>query len=169
MTIISWPCTMWRPALVMVCVVCRFVCLSHTNISETKRDRAMVTIWSSNRNPGFPIQNLPSDLRPEVQFRHFGRFWWVELSFQVRGAPHTHSSTVRILSFCIGPALGHHNKNGWRAGWREATAQRGASKRVTNGKMVELLIRGWLDWKFASWDIWKSPNDGTCQSRNRKS
>jgi len=41
---ISWPTIMWGPALVMVCVVRLSVCLSHANISETKRDRLMVTM-----------------------------------------------------------------------------------------------------------------------------
>jgi len=31
------------PAIVMVHIVCPSVCLSHMNISETKRDRCMVT------------------------------------------------------------------------------------------------------------------------------
>jgi len=34
---------MWGPAIVMVCVVRPSVCLSHANISETKRDRHVVT------------------------------------------------------------------------------------------------------------------------------
>jgi len=66
---ISWLATMWGPAIVMVRVVRQSVCLSHANIYETKRERHMV-----NRNPGFPIQNLPSDSRSEVRFRHFGCF-----------------------------------------------------------------------------------------------
>jgi len=63
---------MWGPAIVMVSVVCLSVCLSHANISETKQ-----SVWllgNSNRKPDFPIQNLPSDLRSEVRFRHFGCF-----------------------------------------------------------------------------------------------
>jgi len=34
----------------------------------------MVTVYL-NRNLGFPIQNLSSDSRLEVRFRHFGCFW----------------------------------------------------------------------------------------------
>jgi len=33
---ISWPVTMWRPAIVMVGVVRPSVCLSHANISESE-------------------------------------------------------------------------------------------------------------------------------------
>jgi len=38
------------------------------------RDRSRL-LWNWNRNPGFPIQNLPSDSWSEVQFCHFGCFW----------------------------------------------------------------------------------------------
>jgi len=41
--LISWPTTMWGPAIVMVRVFRPSVCLSHANISETKRDRRVVT------------------------------------------------------------------------------------------------------------------------------
>jgi len=41
--IISLPTTMWGPAIVMVRVVCPSVCVSHANISESKRDGCMVT------------------------------------------------------------------------------------------------------------------------------
>jgi len=40
---ISWPATMWGPAIVMVCVVHPSVFLSHMNISKTQRDRCMIT------------------------------------------------------------------------------------------------------------------------------
>jgi len=41
--VISWPATMWGPAIAMVRVVHPSVRLSHDNFSETKRDRHMVT------------------------------------------------------------------------------------------------------------------------------
>jgi len=50
--------------------VCLSVCLSHANISETNRD-SQIDVWllgNSNRNQGFPIENLPSDSRCDVQF-----------------------------------------------------------------------------------------------------
>jgi len=40
---IGWPAAMWGPAIAKVRVVRPSVCLSHANISETKRDRRMVT------------------------------------------------------------------------------------------------------------------------------
>jgi len=58
-TIVSWPATIWGLAMVMV-HACPSVCLSHANISKTKRDYIWL-LGNSNRNPGFPIQNLPSD------------------------------------------------------------------------------------------------------------
>jgi len=48
--------------------VCLSVTREYPKLSE-------IDIWllrNSNRNPGFPIQNLPSDSRSEVRFRHFG-------------------------------------------------------------------------------------------------
>jgi len=63
---------MHGPAIVMVRVVCLSLCVSHANVFETKMD-----IWllgNSNRNLGFPIQDLSSDLRAKVRFRHFGCF-----------------------------------------------------------------------------------------------
>jgi len=65
---------MWGPTIAMVHTVCPSVVLSHVNISETKQDRPTVT-GKSNRNPGFPIPNLPSDSRSEVRFHHFGCLW----------------------------------------------------------------------------------------------
>jgi len=41
--VVSWPATVWGLAVVMVRVVRLSVCLLHANISETKRDRHMVT------------------------------------------------------------------------------------------------------------------------------
>jgi len=72
---ISWCATMLGPAIVMVhaCLFVRSsVCLSCPYIFETEID-----VWllgNSNRNPGFPVQNLPSDSRSEVRFCHFGCF-----------------------------------------------------------------------------------------------
>jgi len=65
---------MWGPAIVMVRVVRLSVCLSVTR----EYIRSEVDVWTllgnSNRNPGFPIQNLPSDSQSEVRFRHFRCF-----------------------------------------------------------------------------------------------
>jgi len=57
------------PAIVIVRVVCPSVCLSHAKLIE-------IDVWllgNTNSNRGFSIQNLVSDLRPEVQFRQFER------------------------------------------------------------------------------------------------
>jgi len=50
------------------------VCVSNANISETISDIDVWLLGNSNRNPGFPIQNLPSDSRSEVRFRNFRCF-----------------------------------------------------------------------------------------------
>jgi len=42
--VVSWPATMWGPAIVMVRIFRPSVCLSHANVSKTKRDRLMVTM-----------------------------------------------------------------------------------------------------------------------------
>jgi len=42
--VLNWPATLCGPAIVMVRVVRPSVCLSHANISETKRDKPMVTM-----------------------------------------------------------------------------------------------------------------------------
>jgi len=57
----------------MVRIVCLSVCRMRISLKLSEID-----VWllgNSNRNPGFPIQNLPSDLRLEVQFCHFRCFW----------------------------------------------------------------------------------------------
>jgi len=51
---------------------CPSVC--HTRISPKQSGIEIRLLENSNRKPGFPIQNLPSDLRSEVWFRHFGCF-----------------------------------------------------------------------------------------------
>jgi len=64
---------MWGPAIAMVRIVRPSVC--HTRISLKLISE--IDVWllgNSNRNAGFPIQNLPSDSRSEVRFRHFGCF-----------------------------------------------------------------------------------------------
>jgi len=56
------------PAIVIVRVVCPSVCHTHTSPKLCEID-----VWllgNSNRNPGFPIQNLPSASWSEVRFRH---------------------------------------------------------------------------------------------------
>jgi len=55
---------------------CPSVCLfcGHTRISPKLSKIDVWLLGNSNRNPGFPIQNLPSDSRSEVRFRHFGCF-----------------------------------------------------------------------------------------------
>jgi len=68
----SWPATMWWPAIVVVCVVRLSVC--HMWISAKVSEIDVWLLGNTNRNLGFPIQNLPSDLRSDVQFRHFGCF-----------------------------------------------------------------------------------------------
>jgi len=57
---------MWQPAIVMVHVV--------TRISPKLSEIDIWLLGNSNRKLGFLIQNLPSDLRSEVQFHHFGCF-----------------------------------------------------------------------------------------------
>jgi len=54
------------PVLIMVHVVSR--------ISQKLSDIDVQLLGNSNRNLGFPIQNLPPDSRLEVRFRHFGCF-----------------------------------------------------------------------------------------------
>jgi len=44
-----------------------------TPISETKRYRPIV-LGNLNRKSSFPLQSVPSELRPEVRLRHSGRF-----------------------------------------------------------------------------------------------
>jgi len=67
---------MWGPAIEVVVVVCLCVCPSvcHMQISPQLSEIDVWLLGNSNRNPGFPIQNLPSDLRSEVRFCHFGFF-----------------------------------------------------------------------------------------------
>jgi len=55
-----------------VCVVCPSLCTSVSHANESEID--LWLLWNSDRNPGFPIQNLPSDSQSEVRFRHFGCF-----------------------------------------------------------------------------------------------
>jgi len=69
---ISWPATMWRPDILTVRVVRPSVC--HMRISPKLCEMKLWLLENSNRKPGFPIQNLPSDSRSETRFRHFGRF-----------------------------------------------------------------------------------------------
>jgi len=68
----SWPATMWGPAIVMV-PTCQSVRLSVCHI-QISPELSVIDVWllgNSYRNPGFPIQNLPSDSRSEVLFRVF--------------------------------------------------------------------------------------------------
>jgi len=67
---------MLGPVIVIVFVVRPPVRLSfcHTRISSKLSEIDIWLLENSNRNPGFPIQKLPSDLRSEIQFRHFGCF-----------------------------------------------------------------------------------------------
>jgi len=58
--------------IVMVCVVRLIVC--YTRISLRLSEIDIWLLGTSNREPGFRIQNLPLDSRSEVQFRHFGCF-----------------------------------------------------------------------------------------------
>jgi len=60
----------------MVCTVRLSNCLSvcHTLISLKLSEIDIWLLGNSIRNPGFPIQNLPSDSQSEVRFRHFGYF-----------------------------------------------------------------------------------------------
>jgi len=56
----SWHATMWGPAIVMVHVVRPSVCLSHVNISETKRDGRVVTVkheWELGLTVCHPIRD----------------------------------------------------------------------------------------------------------------
>jgi len=52
------------------------VCLSvsHARISPQLSEIDVWLLLNSSRNLCFPIQNLPSDSRSEVRFRHFGCF-----------------------------------------------------------------------------------------------
>jgi len=63
---VSWPATMWEPAVVMVRVVRRSVC--HMRIPPKPSEIGIQLPGSLNRNLGFPIQNLPSDSRLELRF-----------------------------------------------------------------------------------------------------
>jgi len=58
-TLISWPATMWGPAIVMVHVVCPSDC--HTRISLTSNEIDLWLLWYGNRNLDFMVQNLLSD------------------------------------------------------------------------------------------------------------
>jgi len=49
----------------MVRIVCPSAC--HTRISPKLSEIDLWLLWNVNRNWGFPIQNLPSDLRSEVR------------------------------------------------------------------------------------------------------
>jgi len=68
---------MWGPAIVIVRVCRPSVCLSvcRTRISPKLSEIDVSLLGNSNRNPDFAIQNLPSDSRSGVRFRHFGCFW----------------------------------------------------------------------------------------------
>jgi len=68
----SWFATMYGPAIVMVRIVRLSVCCMRISPKLSKID--LWLLLNVNRNLGFPIQNLPSDLRSEVQFCHFGCF-----------------------------------------------------------------------------------------------
>jgi len=60
MYIISWP-TVWGPAIVMVTLSVH-LCVCHMQVSMKLSKINVWLLGNSNRNPGFPIQNLPSDL-----------------------------------------------------------------------------------------------------------
>jgi len=51
---------------------CLSVHLCHTWISPKLSRIDVWLLGNSNRNPGFPIQSLPSDSQSEVRFFHFG-------------------------------------------------------------------------------------------------
>jgi len=70
---ISWSVIMWGLDIAVVRVVRPSVHLSYANISKLSKIDVSL-LGNANRNPGFPIQNLPSDSRSEVWFRHFGCF-----------------------------------------------------------------------------------------------
>jgi len=67
--------------MVMVCLVCLSVSrltsvgssVCHMRISPKLGGISVLLLGNSNRNPDFPIQNLPSDSRPKVRFRLFVR------------------------------------------------------------------------------------------------
>jgi len=94
-----------------------------------------IDVWllgNSNRNPGFPIQNLPSYSRSEVRFRHFGCLrvgispiqsemcgwpseWISESSHQSR---HSTASFVVYLVCIVLCTLGEKNTTtSWWAGY----------------------------------------------------
>jgi len=83
--------------------VCPSVCLSqsHASISETKRDRRMF-LGNSDRNQGFPIQNLPSESWSEIQFRHF-RYFRVGNSPTVTGIGNSlmNGAMGTVISLCV--------------------------------------------------------------------
>jgi len=54
------------------CQCCPFVC--HTQMSPKLSEIDVWLLGNSNRNLGFPIQNLPPDSRSEVPFCYFGCF-----------------------------------------------------------------------------------------------
>jgi len=70
--VISWPATMWGPAMVVVHVVHLSVCLSvcHMQISQKLSEIDLWLLGNLNRSPGFSIQCLLSDSRSQVRFRH---------------------------------------------------------------------------------------------------
>jgi len=83
LTLLSWSCKFCLissqyflhtllSAIVMVCVV--RLSVYHIRISPKISEIDVWLLGNSNRNLGFPIQNLPSDSRSEVRFRHFGCF-----------------------------------------------------------------------------------------------
>jgi len=72
--VISWPATMWGSAILNGPRLSVRLSVCHTRISPKLSEIDAWLLGNSNRNPGFPIQNLPSDSRSEVRFRHFGCF-----------------------------------------------------------------------------------------------
>jgi len=70
--LISWHASVCEPAIVMVRVVRMSVC--HTRVSPKLSEIGVWLPGNSNKNPGFPIHDQPSDSRSEVQFLHFVRF-----------------------------------------------------------------------------------------------
>jgi len=65
----------------------------------------MVT-GNSNRKPGFPIQNLPSDSRSEVRFCHFGVFPGWHFAHSDRNGP---AGLVNVVNSSVGTVTSRHH------------------------------------------------------------
>jgi len=75
---VSWPATMWRPAIVVVRAVCPsvrlFVCLSHANIFKTKWYYYKTRLLDSESTIGFAIGSTVSP------------FWAEDWKWRILGA-----------------------------------------------------------------------------------